>query len=134
MPVTKDSVITNTMQPELYFDISSTESGGSLYRIQNKDGSTSFIYNHSQYDEYRDEIKVFETPYSSFASFWQQLITDKEWFYLHPLYVHPEQRAFVQQQLKGVNWQIHPNTKWQESHQRQWKKVLTDPNDYYHPL
>jgi len=26
---------------------------------------------------------------------------------------------------------VHPNKKWQESHQRQWKKVLTDPGNYY---
>ena len=61
------------MQPQVYFDISSTESGGTLYRVNNEDGSTSFIYDHSTYDEYRDEIKVYKTPYPSFALFWQEL-------------------------------------------------------------
>ena len=51
--------------------------------------------------------------------------------YLHPLFVHPELRDFIREQLKGVNWGVHPNKKWQESHQRQWKKVLTDPGNYY---
>ena len=122
------------MKPELYFDIGSPESGGSLYRIRHEDGSQSFSYQHSTYDEYRDEIKVFETLYPSFEAFWQELTKNKEWFYLHPLYVHPEQRDFVRAQLQAVNWDIHPDRKWQESHQRQWKKVLTDPKDYYNPF
>jgi hypothetical protein len=122
------------MKPELYFDIGSSESGGSLYRIRHGDGNFSFNYQHSTYDESRDELKVFETTYPSFEAFWMELIKNKEWFYQHPLYVHPEQRSFVQQQLQGVNWNIQPNKKWQESHQRQWKKVLTDPKDYYNPF
>ncbi|MCU7547902.1 hypothetical protein OCK74_02195 [Chitinophagaceae bacterium LB-8] len=122
------------MKPELYFDIGSTESGGSLYRIQHGTEPPSYSYQHSTYDESKDEFKVFETTYPSFKAFWQELTKNKEWFYLHPLYVHPEQRAFVQQQLQHVNWDIHPNKKWQESHQRQWKKVLTDPKDYYNPF
>ena len=122
------------MQPELYFDISSTESGGSLYRVKNKEGVSSFTYHHSIYDEYTGEIKTFQTVYSSFSAFWQVLTKDKEWFFQHPLYVHPEVRTFIQEQLKSVNWEIQGDKKWQESHQRQWKKVLTDPKDYYNPL
>ena len=122
------------MQRQLYFDISSTESGGSLYRAKDKEGTICFTYHHSTYDEYSGEVKVFHTSYPSFAAFWYELTKDPEWFYLHPLYVHPEVRDFVQEQLKEANWDIHPNKKWQESHQRQWKKVLSDPEDYYHPL
>lgn len=122
------------MKPELYFDIGSPESGGSLFRIKQKDGSLSFVYKHSIFDETRDEIKVFETPYPSFEAFWHELTTNKEWFYLHPLFVHLEQRDFISKQLQGVNWGIYPDRKWQESHQRQWKKVLTDPKDYYNPF
>jgi len=115
---------------ELYFDISSDESGGSLYRIS-KDGHPSFHYSHSTYNENTDVIKVFETPYPDFASFWKDLTKDPEWYYQHPLFVHPEQREFVREQLKQVNWDIHPDKKWQDSHQRQWKKVLSDPGQYY---
>jgi hypothetical protein len=122
------------MKPELYFDIGSPESGGSLYRIRNGENGHSYSYQHSTYNDSTDEIKVFETTYPSFESFWQELTKNKEWFYLHPLYVHPEQRAFVKQQLEHVNWSIHANKKWQESHQRQWKKVLNDPKDYYNPF
>ena len=121
----------SAMQKELYFDISSEQSGGSLYRMATPGGEPSFLYNHSTYNDKTDEVKVFETRYQSFADFWKELIKNPEWFYLHPLYVHPEQRAFVQEQLKPVNWQIYPDKKWQESHQRQWKKVLTDPGGYY---
>ena len=120
------------MQKELYFDISSPESGGSLFRI-NKDEKIYFYYNHSTYDDNKDELKVFETNYNSFSEFWESLIKNKEWFYLHPLFVHSEQREFIKEQLKNVNWNIHPNKKWQESHQRQWKKVLNDPSSYYNP-
>ena len=119
------------MKKELYFDINSEQSGGSLYRIKDDAGNFSFLYQHSIYDDDRDEIKVFETPYESFESFWKTITSDPEWFYQHPLYIHPEQRDFIRQQLQQVDWSVHTNKKWQESHQRQWKKVLTDRDDYY---
>ena|SRR5579859_5354475 len=119
------------MQKELYFDISTEQSGGSLYRISGEGGASSFLYQHSTYDDDRDEVKIFETPYRDFAAFWKELTRDPQWFYQHPLFVHPEQRDFVQSALKGVNWNLHPDKKWQESHQRQWKKVLTDTGSYY---
>ena len=122
------------MQSELYFDISSTETGGSLYRLKNSDGSFSFLYDHSTYDAYRDEIKIFKTPFPSFDAFWQMLTKDRAWFYLHPLYIHPDIRAFIQEQLTGVNWHVQGDAKWQESHRRQWRKVLSDPGNYYKPL
>ena len=119
------------MHKELYFDVSSEQSGGSLYKVKDDAGNFSFLYQHSTYNAGRDEIKVFETGYASFAAFWQMLTRDVQWFYQHPLYVHPEQRDFIREQLQHVNWSVHPNKKWQESHQRQWKKVLTDKSDYY---
>ena len=120
-----------TMKRELYFDISSAEKGGSLFRFTDENGSVRFYYNHSTYDDKKDELKVFETHFTGFRDFWKDLTSNKEWFYLHPLFVHPEQRAFVREQLKNVNWAIYPNKKWQDSHQRQWKKVLSDPENYY---
>ena len=119
------------MQPELYFDISSTKTGGSLYVFHISDGSLSFRYDHSTYDAYRDEISVFKTPYPSFEAFWQMLTQDPKWFYRHPLYVHPDIRVFIKAQLLNVNWKIQGDEKWQESHRRQWRKVLSDPTDYY---
>ena len=119
------------MQKELYFDISTEESGGSLYRMRDEAGNATFRYEHSTYNDDRDEIKIFTTEFASFALFWQMLTKDPLWYYQHPMYMHPEQRAFVREQLAKVNWAIHPNAKWQESHQRQWKKVLTDKDDYY---
>src|SRR5579872_4343495 len=119
------------MQRELYFDISSEESGGSLFRIAGKDGAVSFYYNYSTYDSDKDEVKVFEKKFPDFAAFWKEITGDPKWWYLHPLFVHPEQRNFVREQLKTVNWAVHPNKKWQESHKRQWTKVLADPGTYY---
>jgi hypothetical protein len=115
---------------ELYFDISSEDSGGSLYRVVEKD-DVSYLYNHSRYDNKTGEVTVFDTWYVSFEAFWRVLTKDPQWYYRHPLFVHPEQREFVREQLKAVNWAVHPDKKWQESHQRQWKKVLSDPQDYY---
>ena len=118
------------MKKELYFDISSAEKGGSLFRVDDN-GRIYFYYNHSIYDDRKDELQTFETNFESFGLFWEYLIQNKEWYYLHPMFVHPEQRNFVKEQLKPVNWNIHPNKKWQESHQRQWKKVLEGPDNYY---
>jgi hypothetical protein len=119
------------MQKELYFDISSEESGGSLYRVKDERGGVFFYYNYSTYNDKKDEIKVFEKQFPDFESFWKDLAQNAEWFYLHPLFVHPEQRPFIREQLKKVNWSVQANRKWQESHQRQWKKVLEAPETYY---
>ena len=119
------------MPKELYFDIHSEDCGGSLYRVINETEGVAFYFNYSVTDLRSGEVKVFETWYVSFEAFWKVLTKDPVWYYQHPLFVHPEQRAFVQEQLKGVNWTVYPDKKWQESHQRQWKKVLTDPPEYY---
>ncbi len=119
------------MKKELYLDISSAEKGGSLYRLQEENQPVRFYYNHSTYDDRTDELKVFESYYESFDAFWQELSTNKQWFYLHPMFVHPDIRNFIREQLRSANWGVHANKKWQESHQRQWKKVLSDPDDYY---
>ena len=119
------------MKKELYFDISNEKAGGSLYRVTGDNGGTNFHYQHSTYDDVKDEVKVFETPYPDFAAWWTMLTADKQWFYNHPLFVHPEQRVFVKEQLQKVNWTISNNKKWQESHQRQWKKVLEGGGSYY---
>ena len=119
------------MTKELYIDISKEDAGGSLYRITENSGQIHFYYNHSTYNSDTDELKVFETNYPDFAAFWAYITADKQWFYLHPLYIHPEQRPFIQQQLQLVNWAVAGDKKWQDSHQRQWKKVLNDPAGYY---
>jgi hypothetical protein len=119
------------MKRELYFDISSEDCGGSLFRILGEGEAISFYYSYSTYDSKTDEVKVFEKNFPDFTAFWKELTRDPKWWYLHPLYVHPEQRSFVRDQLKAANWAVHPNKKWQESHQRQWKKVLSDPGSYY---
>lgn len=119
------------MAKELYFDIHAEESGGSLYRVVEANGEVVFLYNYSVSDAKTGEVTVHDTWYTNFAAFWKTLTEDAEWYYRHPLFVHPEQRVFVQEQLKRVNWGTQPNKKWQESHQRQWKKVLTDSGSYY---
>lgn len=119
------------MPKELYFDISSEDSGGSLYRIREANGEVAFLYNYSVADGQTGEVEIFDTWYVSWEAFWKALTADPEWFYRHPLYVHPEQRNFVREALKRVDWDLHPDKKWQESHRRQWKKVLEDPDSYY---
>ncbi len=119
------------MKKELYFDISSEEKGGSLFRVLDENATFKFYYSYSTYDDDRDEIKLFEKTYNHFEDFWNDLIKETDWFYLHPFFVHPAQREFVKEQLKNVNWEIQPDKKWQMSHQNQWKKVLNDPEKYY---
>lgn len=120
------------MSKELYFDISSEQSGGSLYRVPEANGEAAFLYNYSVADPRTGEVEVFDTWYVSWDAFWKALTRDAAWYYRHPLFVHPEQREFVREQLKGVNWNVHPDKKWQESHQRQWKKVLDDRRPTYY--
>ena len=120
-----------SMKKELYIDISNEDAGGSLYRITANEDLVHFYYNHSTYNSDTDELKVFETNYADFAAFWAYITANKQWFYLHPLYIHPEQRDFIKQQLQQVDWSISGDKKWQDSHQRQWKKVLNDPGEYY---
>jgi hypothetical protein len=119
------------VKKELYIDISSEEAGGSLYRITADDGAVHFYYNHSTYNSDTDELKLFETNYPDFNAFWKAILTDKKWYYLHPLYIHPERRNFIREQLEKADWTVMGDKKWQESHQRQWKKVLSDPGEYY---
>ena len=119
------------MSKELYFDIHSEDSGGSLYRVTEPNGEIAFLYNHSVNDAATGAVEVFDTWFVSFEAFWRRLTEDPQWYYRHPLFVHPDERDFVRQRLKDVNWGIYPDKKWQESHQRQWKKVLTDPTTYY---
>src|SRR5450432_1921862 len=96
---------------------------------------TNYLYNMKKElyidNSDKDELKIFETDYKDFAAFWACITASKQWFYLHPLFIHPEQRDFIKQQLVGVNWSVSTDKKWQESHQRQWKKVLNDPGQYY---
>jgi len=115
----------------LYIDISNEDAGGSLYRISAPDGGVHFNYNHSTYNSDTDELKVFDDHFADFQSFWNFIKQDRHWFYLHPLYIHPEQRDFIRQELLSANWSVAGDKKWQDSHQRQWKKVLTDPAVYY---
>jgi hypothetical protein len=124
-------ITTFFMPKELYFDISSEDSGGSLYRVPEGNGEVAFLYNYSISDTASGEVEVFDKWYVSWEAFWKALTEDPEWYYRHPLFVHPEQREFVREALKRVNWGVHPDKKWQDSHQRQWKKVLEDPGAYY---
>lgn len=121
------------MMKEIYFDIHSEDSGGSLFRITKRNGEVHFIYEYSISDPEKDKVEVFQTRYEDFMSFWVQ--TKKkypEWHYLHPLFIHPAEREFIRKELEAVDWGSQGGKKWQESHQRQWKKVLNDPPSYYH--
>jgi hypothetical protein len=120
------------MEKELYFDLSDEHAGGSLYRVQEA-GAIHFDYEHSEYNDDTDEIKVFHTRFADFAAFWQMITENTQWYFLHPLFVHPEQREFVAAQLEGADWSVTGDLKWQHSHQRQWTKVLSDPGKYYRP-
>ena len=116
---------------EMYIHSSAADRGGSLYRVREAEKSDFFLYQHSTYNDDSDELEVFETRYETFEEFWLALTVDPEWYFLHPLFIHAEQRAFLGAQLQQVNWSVHADKKWQESHQRQWKKVLEDPATYY---
>jgi hypothetical protein len=115
---------------ELYFDVSSETRGGSLYRVFD-DGNTHFLYEYSDYNDDTEELNVQRTNYISFDAFWEALTADTTWFFLHPMFVHPEVRPQVKQALQQADWSVQGDTKWQQSHRRQWDKVLSDPPQYY---
>jgi hypothetical protein len=125
------------MTKELYFDIVSDEWAGGLYRIVSESGKLSFYYHHSLSDLEDDEhhkTRITETDYNDFASFWKTFILTPRWFTLHPLYIHPDQRPFIKEELRKVSWNTVADEKWREMYQRQWNKVLSSPAEYYKPL
>ncbi len=124
------------MNKELYFDIVSDEWAGGLYRLTTEAGITNFYYHHSLSDLESDNnnTTVSETNYPGFAAFWKQFTTSNRWFTFHPLYIHPDQRRFIQEELGKVNWKLVADEKWRDMYQRQWNKVLNNPAEYYKPL
>lgn len=115
---------------ELYFDASSETRGGSLYRVADN-GSLHFVYEYSDYNDDTEELKVQRMTYPSFDAFWEALTGDTTWYFLHPLFVHPQVRPQVKEALKQADWSVQGDAKWQHSHKRQWDKVLSDPSQYY---
>ncbi len=123
------------MDKDLYFDIVSDEWAGGLYRLITE-SKVSFYYHHSLSDLEDDNNKttVSETNYPTFAAFWKQFTTNNRWFTFHPLYIHPEQRKFIKEELGKVNWKLIADEKWRDMYQRQWNKVLNNPVEYYKPF
>ncbi len=123
------------MNKELFFDIVSDEWAGGLYRLNDDKGNKSFYYHRSSsdLDEDKNTNAVIENNYNSFTEFWAEFIKDNRWFTLHPLYIHPDQRPFIKEELKNVNWKVVTDEKWRDMYQRQWNKVLTNPASYYQP-
>ena len=121
------------MKKELYFDIVSDEGAGGLYRITSPGSRVHFYYHYSITDIETDITSNHESDYPDFAGFWKTFSADRLWFCLHPLYLHPDQRAFVKKQLNAVNWNVVEDEKWREMYARQWNKVLNGPADYYAP-
>jgi hypothetical protein len=124
------------MDKELFFDIVSDEWAGGLYRVTSDSGTTNFYYHHSLSDLEDDNQKttVTESFFPGFAAFWKQFTLNNRWFTFHPLFIHPEERAFIREELKKVNWKLVADDKWREMYQRQWNKVLNNPASYYKPL
>ncbi|MEJ7737664.1 MAG: hypothetical protein WKF97_09580 [Chitinophagaceae bacterium] len=122
-----------SVQKDLYFDVVSEEGAGGLYRLTNTGGGIEFYYHYSSADLESDKVYAAESRYNRFADFWKQFIRNNRWFCLHPLYIHPEQRAFIKQELNKVNWELVEDEKWRDMYRRQWNKVLGDPPVYYKP-
>jgi len=125
------------MNKELYFDIVSDEWSAGLYKLTAATGAISYYYHHTLSDledENHNTAVVTETNYPGFAAFWEYFTMNGRWFTYHPLYIHPEQRPFIKEELKKVNWTSVADQKWRDMYQRQWNKVLNNPAVYYKPL
>lgn len=121
------------MNKELYFDIVSEEGAGALYYITTNDGKKNFYYHYCSSDLETGDAENTETDFLNFIDFWKYFIADKNWFCLHPLYIHPELRAFIKQQLNNISWRLVTDDQWRVMYQRQWNKVLNNPAEYYKP-
>ncbi|MEJ7768300.1 MAG: hypothetical protein WKF89_10855 [Chitinophagaceae bacterium] len=122
------------MEKELYFDIASEIGAGALYLITSNDNNKSFYYHYCSSDLETDRVENTESNYADFTDFWKHFISDKNWHCLHPLYIHPELRIFIKQQLDNISWRIVKDDHWRVMYQRQWNKVLNNPAEYYKPV
>ncbi len=122
------------MHKELYFDFVSEDGSAAVDRITNEQSDTYFNYQYSSSDLERDRMMVAEKRFETFNEFWTTFVENKQWFCLHPLFIHPEQRPFIREKLKAVNWSSVKDEKWQDMYQRQWNKVLNGPATYYKPM
>jgi len=122
------------MPKELYFDIVSDQGAGGLYLVIAGDGSTTFYYHYCSTDLETDRVETTEANFNNFTDFWKHFTSDIKWYCLHPLYIHPELRSFIKQQLDNVSWKLVKDDHWRVMYQRQWNKVLNNPAEYYKPL
>ncbi len=121
------------MREDLYFDIMSVEGAGGLYVVEPASAEKHFRYHYTSSDLENDKTTNTSARYSSFEEFWKEFIKNNRWFTLHPLYIHPEQRPFIKEELRKVNWKVIADEKWRDMYQRQWNKVLNNPAEYYKP-
>src|SRR5689334_8852875 len=122
------------MNKELFFDFVSEDGSGAVEKLAGAEKPDQYQYQYTSSDLENDKIQITNKAFDSFEAFWTAFIQNKYWYCLHPLFIHPEWRAFIKEKLKKVNWSLVEDEKWREMYQRQWNKVLTAPATYYRPL
>lgn len=101
------------------------------YTVYQENATNTIIVEEVKFDEFSEIVDKEKLSFSDFNSYWKVFTQKTNWHYFHPLFIAVEYRDMVKAALEDVDWNIFPDIKWQQSHQKQWDKVLTDPANYY---
>lgn len=103
----------------------------SSYTVYQEHASNQILVEEVTFNEFSDIVDKKKDYYPDFFSYWKEFSQKPNWHFFHPLFIAPDYRSLVQDALEKVDWNIFPDVKWQQSHQKQWEKVLSDPEKYY---
>lgn len=101
------------------------------YTVYQEGMTQKVLVEEALFDEDSNLLQVESSSFPDFYSFWKVFLQKENWHYFHPLFIATTCRPLIKEALEKVNWNVHPDIKWQQSHQKQWDKVLADPGKYY---
>lgn len=113
---------------QLIFEVHADAASFTVYQ---EHATNQIVVEEVKFDEFSELVDKDKTTFPDFYSYWKIFSQKPNWHYYHPLFIDVQYRELVREALETVDWNIFPDIKWQQSHQKQWDKVLSDPADYY---
>lgn len=110
-----------SVRPEVFFVYGCEGGGETLYRQKNEHGEYFYYTEGSSggiLDEEEDPFIKWNESFEDFAAFWHHFIKEGGWFYLTPIFVHREIRAFVGEQLNHLS----SNQEFNENLKDSWRR------------